>query len=80
VSNLEREEQSDVRLQVAVSPEPTDEELLAIMQALRALEQEDSRGIESRRPETNWGEIGRKEDLRARNWPLQVRNWSDRRY
>ena len=79
MSEIQQDEQSRDDIRLTVTPEPTDDELLAILQALRSL------GLEASEPEgygqirSAWQEISRQEGTRVRNWPTQVRSWADRR-
>lgn len=62
-------------LRVEIDPEPTDEEFVAILQALREL-QEPERLVSEGDPETNWQRIARREALRSAEWPPQRLEWS----
>lgn len=62
-----------VRLEI--EPEPSDEELVAIMQVLRELQEADSAAAETG-PASNWERIARREALRPAEWPTQRLEWS----
>ena len=79
MSDIEQDEQFRDDIRLTVTPEPTDEELLAILQALRSLEPDEVEPEEHGQTRSSWQEISRQEGLRARNWPAQVRSWADRR-
>ena len=75
MSEQESDEQAHEPLRLSVSPDPTDDELLAILQALRMLESKHDEQSESI-ARSEWQEIARHEGLRVRNWPAQVRGWA----
>lgn len=79
MSDFHQDEQSRDKIRLKVTPEPTGEELLAILEALRSLEPDTSEPEEYGQTRSAWQEISRQEGLRARNWPAQVRSWADRR-
>jgi hypothetical protein len=64
-------------IRLSVSPEPTDEELLAIVQALQLLD--DSADDHERAPKRSaWEETALDEVLRSRTWRYQARSWTAR--
>jgi hypothetical protein len=65
-----------------ISPEPADDELLAILQALKLLNVGLAADDKASRPalESLWGDRARHEQMPDRNWLTQVRSWSAKRW
>jgi hypothetical protein len=73
------QEESPAGLRLSVSPSPTDEEFVAITQALELLgEHEDQ--AESRSDDSPWSQVARHETLRKRTWSYQERCWAHQRW
>jgi hypothetical protein len=73
------QEESPAGLRLSVSPPPTNEEFVAIAQALELLgEHEDQ--VEPRPNESPWSQVTRHETLRKRNWSYQERCWAHQRW
>ncbi len=68
-------------IRVSIHPEPTDEEFLAILQALKVLDNEPE-AVDGERGETKssgWRAMYRQEQQRLRHWPWQEQSWARRR-
>lgn len=72
----QRSTDEQVVLRLSISPEPSDEELLAIMNALQMLYDESHQSPDSEPAGSGWDVRARDEGMRARNWPYQVQSWA----
>lgn len=67
-------------LQVEIEPEPSPEELVAILEVVRSLAEP---GDDDQRSDlehgSRWGAIARREALRTNDWPAQRAEWTSRR-
>jgi hypothetical protein len=72
--------EADERIQLTIRPQPTDEELVAILHALELLEKDRAENEASDNcSSSNWYSIGRDEQQRTRHWPFQEQSWQNRR-
>jgi hypothetical protein len=68
-------------IRLSVQPEPTDDELLAIVQALKLLDVSggaDDRDFRQRRSE--WEQTAIEQGLRLRTWAHRSRSWANPRW
>lgn len=79
MSDEQRTGEDKIELRLTIHPEPTGIELVAILQALDLLGQSDEESSRNVNDEQAWEELARRGGVRARNWPYQLRCWSDAR-
>jgi hypothetical protein len=68
-------------VRLSVYPEPTDDELLAIVEALKLLA--DSRGVDDHEASPDrsaWEQTAIEQGLRSRTWIHQARSWTNPRW
>jgi hypothetical protein len=63
-------------VRLTIEPEPTEEELLAIIQALRLLDDDGKVNSGSHIPEDSWAQCAREQVLRQRTRAFQGRSWT----
>jgi hypothetical protein len=69
-------DQQTIRL--SVHPEPDDEELLVILQALRLLQADQADSSSPPESESLWRSQGRATEQRSHVWPYQEQTWAQR--
>jgi hypothetical protein len=79
VYTADEQEEIPAGLRLSVSPAPTDEEFVAIAQALELLGEHEDRS-ESGPDESTWSQVARHETLRKRTWSYQARCWAHQRW
>ena len=80
MSEKQQKDEGRDEIRLTVTPQPSDEELLAILQALQALDPDDQEPVQHDGNRSVWQEVSRNKGVRARNWPAQVRSWVNPRH
>ena len=67
------------RISLVVSPEPGEDELLAILEALGSLKCAEREGVTVPGQVSRWERSARTSVTRKSEWPVQVQGWRQRR-
>ena len=69
---------SEWRPRLEIDPDPSDEELVAILAAVRGILEADGRPavVPALPDRENWRRAARREGLRPGDWPYQLRGWA----